>query len=319
MLEAEKWKREKLAQTSIIDLCTCVRVSGCRMDEREDHLQQVIRKSMDIIDTELQNDGKLLMIVNSYTEARAAAKYLNSQLHDEQSAYMVHSSDQFENDETAVRRGEIGSFDKHPARVLIAPAQAIERGYNIVNENGHSTFGSVFFLVRPMAVPDEITSKSAKLNGIIEELFNAKEYPNAFTKSDEIRQEATKQWHIMEQQSRKSLRYLNETMRTDVTAGLFVLILQIFGRLARITEIDRPAPRIYFADGAFRTSPDSPDGYDCLNELRSYLEKMMQDNDCGEIAKTLYAPFYEAFDKGVKENVYTDYSDGDDAEDEYSF
>lgn len=319
LLEAEEWKREKLAQTSIIDLCTCVRVSGCRTEEREAHLQQVIYKSMDPIEAELQNDGKLLMIVNSYAEARIAAQYLNSQLQNERAAFMMRSSDQSENNKTAVLRGEIGSFDKHPARILVAPAQAIERGYNIVNEKGHSTFGSVFFLVRPMAIPDEIASKSAKLNGIIDNLFYDKEYPNAYAKSEAIRQEATKQWHMLEHQSRKSLRYLNETMRTDVTAGLFVLILQIFGRLARITEKGKPAPRIYFADGAFRTAPDSPDGYDCLNELRSYLAKMMQDDECGEIAKTLYAPFYEAFERGVNENVYTDYSDGDEAEDEYTF
>lgn len=123
----------------------------------------------------------------------------------------------------------------------------------------------------------------------------------------------------MEEQSKKSLSFLNDTMKKDVTASLFILILQIFGRLARITDKNKPAPKVFFADGAFRTAPDHPDGYDCLNELRDYLEQMISDETSGEIAKTLYEPFYEAFKKGVNNNVYTDISNGDEAEDEYIF
>ena len=45
----------------------------------------------------------------------------------------------------------------------------------------------------------------------------------------------------------------------------------------------------------------------------------MSDETSGEIAKTLYEPFYEAFKKGVNNNVYTDIPYGDEAEDEYYF
>ena len=216
-------------------------------------------------------------------------KYLNSLWSEKPAACMIRSTDGDDlKNEVKVLRGEVGSFDKHVAKILVAPAQAIERGYNIVDENGHSTFGSVFFLVRPMAVPDEISSKCAKLNGIIENHFCSEKDTDAFKKSYELRQYAAKQWKVMEEQSKKSLTFLNDTMKKDVTASLFILILQIFGRLARITDKNKPAPKVFFADGAFRTAPDHPDGYDCLNELRDYLEQMMSDETSGEIAKTLY-------------------------------
>lgn len=54
------------------------------------------------------------------------------------------------------------------ADILIAPAMAIERGHNIVDEYGHSALSAVFFMVRPMAVPDDIQQKGSKLNGLVE-------------------------------------------------------------------------------------------------------------------------------------------------------
>lgn len=325
LLEAENWKREKLAETIFIDLNTGIRVSGGGQEKRTEHLKQVIQKSMDSIEGELSNDGKILMIVNSYQEAKIAVKYLNTQLQErpERAACMVRPTDE-NNDvpkEFQVLRGEIADFHEHSARILIAPAQAIERGYNIVDKEGHSTFESVFFLVRPMAVPDEISGKCAKLNGIVERQFCAEDFSDLFTKSKELRHFATLKWREMERQSKKSLEYLNDTMKTDITAGLFILILQIFGRLARITNKAKPAPKVYFADGAFHTNPKHSEGYDCLNALREYLQQMMQSEAYGEIAKTLYQPFYEAFMRGVNENenTYPDLPYGDDSEYEYDF
>lgn len=320
LLEAEEWKREKLAETEMIDLAPGIRVSGAGQKDRESNLQDVIKKIIDSIEAELNSGEKILMIVNSYNDAKTAVKSLNTQLQEKSAACMVRSTDEdVINDYTKILRGEVGIFDRHPAKILVAPAQAIERGYNIVNENGHSTFGSVFFLVRPMPVPDEISSKCAKLNGIIEQRFFSDDISDPYLKAKEIRKFAATQWSVMEEQARKSLSYLNETMKCDVTASLFVLILQIFGRLARITEKNRRAPRVYFADGAFRTPDGCPNGYDCLNELRNYLEQLMENESSGEIAKTLYEPFYKAFMRGVNNNAYTDISDGFDSEDEYSF
>ena len=308
LLEAEEWKRRKIAESKMIDLGTAIRVSGSGSEEREENLTEVIKKIMGTIEAELRSEGKLLMIVNSYSEAQTVANYLNRLLSNGKTvACMRREADEF--DENMILRSEIADFSDHSADIMVAPAQAIERGYNIVDKDGHSAFGSVFFLVRPMEVPDEISSKCTKLNGYLERHCVLSGKKNAFDRAAKLRSEATRQWSLMERQGKMQLSSLDPVMKLDVTASLFVLILQIFGRLCRITDESKPAPRVYFADGAFRRSEKNTAGYDLLNELIDYLDSMIDNKKTGKIAETLYQPFYEAFKKGVEKNEFADISD----------
>ena len=308
LLEAEEWKRRKIAESKMIDLGTAIRVSGSGSEEREENLTEVIKKIMGTIEAELRSEGKLLMIVNSYSEAQTVANYLNRLLSNGKTvACMRREADEF--DENMILRSEIADFSDHSADIMVAPAQAIERGYNIVDKDGHSAFGSVFFLVRPMEVPDEISSKCTKLNGYLERHCVLSGKKNAFDRAAKLRSEATRQWSLMERQGKMQLSSLDPVMKLDVTASLFVLILQIFGRLCRITDESKPAPRVYFADGAFRRSEKNTAGYDLLNELIDYLDSMIDNKETGKIAETLYQPFYEAFKKGVEKNEFADISD----------
>lgn len=308
LLEAEEWKRRKIAESKMIDLGTAIRVSGSGSEEREENLTEVIKKIRETIEAELRSEGKLLMIVNSYGEAQTAASCLNGLLlNGKKAACMCREADEL--DENMILRGEIANFADHSADIMVAPAQAIERGYNIVDKGGHSAFGSVFFLVRPMEVPDEISSKCTKLNGYLERQCVLSGKKNAFDRAAKLRSEATRQWSLMERQGKMQLSSLDPVMKLDVTASLFVLILQIFGRLCRITDESKPAPRVYFADGAFRRSEKNTAGYDLLNELIDYLDSMIDNKETGKIAETLYQPFYEAFKKGVEKNEFVDISD----------
>lgn len=308
LLEAEEWKRRKIAESKMIDLGTAIRVSGSGSEEREENLTEVIKKIMGTIEAELRSEGKLLMIVNSYSEAQTVANYLNRLLSNGKTvACMRREADEF--DENMILRSEIADFSDHSADIMVAPAQAIERGYNIVDKDGHSAFGSVFFLVRPMEVPDEISSKCTKLNGYLERHCVLSGKKNAFDRAAKLRSEATRQWSLMERQGKMQLSSLDPVTKLDVTASLFVLILQIFGRLCRITDESKPAPRVYFADGAFRRSEKNTAGYDLLNELIDYLDSMIDNKETGKIAETLYQPFYEAFKKGVEKNEFADISD----------
>lgn len=308
LLEAEEWKRRKIVESKMIDLGTAIRVSGSGSEEREENLTEVIKKIMGTIEAELRSEGKLLMIVNSYSEAQTAANYLNRLLlNGKKAACMSREADEF--DENMILRSEIADFSDHSADIMVAPAQAIERGYNIVDKDGHSAFGSVFFLVRPMEVPDEISSKCTKLNGYLERHCVLSGKKNAFERAAKLRSEATRQWSLMERQGKMQLSSLDPVMKLDVTASLFVLILQIFGRLCRITDESKPAPRVYFADGAFRRSEKNTAGYDLLNELIDYIDSMIDNKETGKIAETLYQPFYEAFKKGVEKNEFADIFD----------
>ena len=88
------------------------------------------------------------------------------------------------------------------------------------------------------------------------------------------------------------------------------MILQIFGRLCRLTDLNLSAPRVYFVDSAFHAT--SKDGFDLLNEMNDYLDEMMN-GKTKEIAHTLYGGFYNAFKKGIPKNEQrTDDEDEDD-------
>ena len=106
------------------------------------------------------------------------------------------------------------------------------------------------------------------------------------------------------------LSSLDPVMKLDVTASLFVsYFVRYSDGFCRITDESKPAPRVYFADGAFRRSEKNTAGYDLLNELIDYIDSMIDNKETGKIAETLYQPFYEAFKKGVEKNEFADIFD----------
>ena len=89
-------------------------------------------------------------------------------------------------------------------------------------------------------------------------------------------------------------------IKRDLVSTMFVLILQIFGRLCRITDASRNPPIVYFADGAFRKRDGAEKGFDTLNEIYEYLNEMLSDPENGEIARTLYEPFFTAYKGDIR-------------------
>lgn len=252
--------------------CIPDRVSGSDLRCGRGHLAAVISKSMDTIWSELDRDGSIPVIVNSYYEAEFAQKQLNKCLKEFRLLYktvrMVR--DMRDKSDDCIPRGLLLKFAEYGAKILIARAKAIERGYNIVDEAGHSVFGSLFLMVRPLCDPEDISQKCSKLNGIIDAEFSRRNEPNALKKAADIRKTAAMKWRLLDRAS-YGLSQLPDEIRTDVTAGIFVLILRIFGRLARITDPEKEPPRIYFADGSFRASEKNRNGYDCLREISACL------------------------------------------------
>lgn len=105
----------------------------------------------------------------------------------------------------------------------------------------------------------------------------------------------------MNYSSKRRLDNLSDIeIKTDLVATMFVLILQIFGRLCRVTDASKNPPTVYFVDGAFRKRTDAEQGFDTLNEFYLYLKNMLADSESGEIAKTLYEPFFTAYEGGIR-------------------
>ena len=219
-------------------------------------LRRLTERTAEYIVAELKkNAGKILLVVNSYVQAKLVQQWLQTQLQGGSwSDTVCRMAPDAEEAEQAhvLRRGEVSHFADRPEQILIAPALAIERGHNIVDETGHSALGAIFFLVRPMAVPDDIQQAGCKLNGYLEANCQKRPDETIFQFQSRMRKDATIQWAWFSKQKVQGIRNLTPDEQQDIVATLFVLILQIFGRMARITDLSKPVPRVYFADGAFR-------------------------------------------------------------------
>ena len=304
ILEADAEKRMFLEKTRFFESGFLERISGAGDDQRMAQLRSVTQKAVDLIVREYERKaGKILLVVNSYAQALEVQQTLETALRkincSARTCRMISDAINAPSGEDTVRRGEVSRFAQMNADILIAPAMAIERGHNIVDEYGHSALSAVFFMVRPMAVPDDIQQKGSKLNGLVESHCKRETQESLFAYNARIRQFAARQWNKMCKTKAFGIAELSEDERKDVVATLFVLILQIFGRLARVTDVSRPAPHVYFIDGAFRRRPEKAEDFDCLSELGQYLEKLMTQKESSEIAKTLYAPFYQAYRKDI--------------------
>lgn len=305
ILEADAEKRAFLEKTRFFESGFLERISGAGDDQqRMAQLRAATQKSVDLIIREYERKaGKILLVVNSYAQALEVQQTLEPALRkgncSARVCRMISDAINTPSGEDTVRRGEVSRFAQMSAEILIAPAMAIERGHNIVDEYGHSALSAVFFMVRPMAVPDDIQQKGSKLNGLVESHCKRVPQESLFAYNTRIRQFSAQQWAKMSKSKAFGLTELSEDERKDVVATLFVLILQIFGRLARVTDVTKPAPHVYFIDGAFRRRPEKPEDFDCLSELGKYLEKLMTQKESAEIAETLYAPFYRAYRKDI--------------------
>jgi len=305
ILEAEGEKRTFLERTRFFESGFPERISGASDDQRMVQLRKVTRKTVELIQSEYERRaGKILLVVNSYAQAEVVGKTLEEALREVQCparvCRMISDGDKEGHIPGTIRRGEVARFAAMDAEMLIAPAMAIERGHNIVDESGHSALSAVFFMVRPMAVPDDLRQMGSKLNGLVEARCQRAPDESLFDFHRRIRQFSMQQWVRMTTGRAFGLAELDADQRKDIVATLFVLILQIFGRLARVTDVTRPEPHVYFIDGAFRRREDRPEDFDCLSELGRYLDGLMTGKDSAEIARTLYAPFYKAYRKDIQ-------------------
>lgn len=305
IIEADREKRRFLEKTRFFESGFSERVSGAGADHRMERLRIVAQKTVEWIMREYsRNAGKILVVVNSYSQAEEVQQILSAGFREAHCpasvCRMIPDAINGPNKAGTVRRGEVSRFASMDENILIAPAMAIERGHNIVDESGHSALCAVFFMVRPMAVPDDIQQKGSKLNGFVEAHCKWDAGESLFDYNVRIRKFAVQHWAKISKNKAFGLSDLEENERKDIVATLFVLILQIFGRLARVTDVTRPEPHVYFMDGAFRGREDKQDDFDCLSALGKYLESLMTQKESAEIANTLYAPFYEAYRKDIQ-------------------
>ena len=306
---------------SIFQTCGATTVvSGGGLDGRGERLKSLLREIRQHLEAELDRAGKILFVVNSYKEASEVMQHTKrflAELKRQERCAVIISDDEDRSDAGMLRKSDLHSFANREEKILIAPIAVICRGYNVVDKFGNAAFRSIFFLVRPMSVPDDISLKISKLNGFVSHEFNLIQVDDWGIYANEVKNESGKFWGIMERDSGCRLSNLSEVQKRDITASVFTIIQQTYGRSARVGKeksIDSCPPRIYFADGAFN-SGRGDGSFDILKEIKEYLECLMKQNE--KVATTLYGTFYNALKENINNESTEEIADDDFYSEEY--
>lgn len=290
------------------------------LKEMLDALSQKDRFSASLLEEERESlpEGRqrILLLVGSYQEARQAYAYLAKQREDweDQMMYLVPDDDAFESEWQSARlqRGIVDRFSSTPAWLLIAPLLAVERGHNILNDEGKAALGAVYFLKRPHPRPNDISYHIHCINRWAIEHSTDWQWitsicstssPSIELASKSFRREAYKEWRRL-----LHMPLIYRTMEDDdqdaLTWSQLVSIWQVIGRLVRGGS---PA-HVVFCDAKFaQVTTDAEDkshlASGLLFEMREVLAPYFDTASSSTISerekalvKILYEPLYRALE-----------------------
>jgi len=248
---------------------------------------------------------RILLLLNSYEQCQWAFERLRDIWVGDKSLLLPLKRPD-EEDEYGIFRSDIEDFASTGKKILIAPMQAIGRGYNILNPKGKAAFGAIYFLTRPMPAPADTQVLATEMNRLTLEWFNdislpVWKRPGLYEKFCDIRRDATERWRKAER--RRFYRQLDHdkkkplySERYDLTATTAGYIIQACGRLLR-----GGVPfHAYFVDAAwaplyasqplgFKETPETS----MLAGMMEILSQYVQD----PIGKALFGAIVEALCK----------------------
>jgi hypothetical protein len=204
---------------------------------------------------------RLLLIVNSYDQARWAYDELKfSEIYQGEIRYLEQSNTSRDEDDTdvaayrsaeAVYRSDIEDFarpgGKNDGKILIAPLQAIGRGYNILNQYGKAAFGAIYFLTRPMPYPSDTQALARELNRRTLDWCQRENLPIwqeqlIYNQALALREKAAAYWRkaelrtyytLLEHEDTYGDQQYSESELFDLAATTVGYIIQACGRLLR--------------------------------------------------------------------------------------
>ncbi len=251
---------------------------------------------------------RLLLFVNSYDQVQTVTRAILSQRPDwrEATYSLVRRAGAARGDVwqwarldgQELVRADVEQFGRSKGRILIAPLQAVGRGYNILNQDNVAAFGSVLFLTRPMPHPFDMQARAQWLNDQV--LRKGDDRTDAIWRgtttvhqqAEAVRLWAHREWDTYDDADR--FRYLKPERKDDLAASLAGVIIQASGRLLR-----GGVPfRAFFMDAAWApqtvsgVEPDTP-ATSLLLRIKNLLDKYSQQ----PVGQVLYGPLAEAFSK----------------------
>ena len=293
-----------------------VLISGTRGSLREKNLSKLvafltdrsngkshIERELELLEQSGDSGNCILMVTGSYDETEQVYNFLKARVSCDV-LYLV--PDTAEADDTvswtSLRRGMVHQFGGGEDRILVAPLMAIERGHNIVESDGSARIGSVYFLVRPMPVPNDFSLAVRDMNhwAINRWAQTARDrgMESLLSGWNEYRRDAYRAWYsILRDPGR--YRHASIERRSNIAWTQLVALWQTAGRGVR----GGSSVRVHFCDAAF--APESAkSGADTeqtsllvamRKELDQHLTGALTPDDLDvrdrEVCRSLYEPW----------------------------
>jgi len=279
-----------------------IQISGEDEDRRTLNLRILTAKLMPKFEHELMewrysgSNRKVLLIVNSYDDvADVGAVFASHSAW--KNRYRLLNRDPDPYHEAEFSRAELERFADENADILVAPLLAISRGYNILDETKGSLFGSVFFLIRPYPIPQDMTYLIQMLHAELPDLIERADFEGKIYKEalNLIRSQSNSMLHRMYRKP-DYWSVLTPAERKTIAWYIFVPIWQTIGRLLRKGT---PA-RVFYCDGKFVAQPTRTKSGESMMDC--WL-KIMTDNESNPAFRSLYGPFIDSIRLALERNV----------------
>lgn len=294
ILEPPNEMQEFIKKINIKHMKTDISVSG--IEDKKTALIEMCCEYKDIFIDASNDEGRSLIIVNSYQQADWVQTVLN-QILPSKVYRLVPDSEKAES--YCIQRNKVNQSESIDYKFLVAPASAISRGFNIVDSNGHSLFKKLFLLIRPMSKPKQVEDAVAIVNGKVTELLSKSiiqvHSSEQLKQIQNARSHAQKVWNVVLRDF-YSINYADEIVKKNIIVSRLVLLMQLIGRLLRITDYEAAVPEIILLDHAFVGKRANT--FNLLEEIENYLELECKNPKHGVLMEKLYMPFLEGLRRG---------------------
>ncbi len=253
--------------------------------------------------------GKILLLVGSYAEARLVAEsLLRSKPSWAGQIRCLVGDDELESgweDTHLLRRGDVSTFGRDDAWILVAPILAVERGHNILNSDGVAAIGAAFFMVRPHPRPRDLSYVTQRINQYAQQQMRhgqaraGEPHRRLTTAGTARRRAAQREWRRL-LHLRVAYSQLGTDERRRVAWTQLVTIWQVVGRLLRGGQ----SARIYFCDAAFAPAAATRDtalvdtaATSLLHGMREVLDPYFRpgsDDPDRYLVQAFYQPLHNA-------------------------
>ncbi|MPL63725.1 hypothetical protein SDC9_09366 [bioreactor metagenome] len=277
-------------------------VSGTNPEKRGEHLEKEVRSLKPLIKREIEHwnkERKILLVVNSYDDLERVASVLSLDPEWKDNFKILSRGDQAEEGAEGLSfyfpLSNIEQFVHESAEILVAPLLAMNRGHNILDARQGALFGTVFFLIRPYPVPDNlgymIQALHAQLPNILETIEQKtlmggkaiKELRKSSILLLEMMVRKPDFWSILSPKERKALAWF-----------ILVPVWQMIGRLLRG---GRDA-RVFYIDAKF--GMEGTAGTGTIPSLLSYWRTMLEAHQGDKVIQSLYGSFLDSLPRITK-------------------